>query len=158
MWKGYEVLWPTYERCLVSLSRGGSDATVTREFDLKAKSFVTNGFYLPEAKASVTRTPLVYFEHMQHPQNQFYFWQTYTNRVGENAIFMREIDRDSSRWDSEAGIQQGRTHSLATFLDRARRKTDGRPVRQPIRRVYLDDDVVGIDAEDGGGADRGEHA
>ena len=54
VWKGYEVLWPTYERCLVSLSRAGSDATVTREFDLKAKSFVTNGFYLPEAKSSVT--------------------------------------------------------------------------------------------------------
>jgi hypothetical protein len=56
-------------------------------------------FYLPEAKASVTKTPLIYFMHTAHPQNQFYFWPTYTNRVGENAIFMREIDRDSLRTD-----------------------------------------------------------
>jgi prolyl oligopeptidase len=54
VWKGYEVLYPKYDRCLISLSRGGSDATVVREFDLKTKTFVTNGFYLPEAKSRVT--------------------------------------------------------------------------------------------------------
>lgn len=54
VWKGYDVLYPRYDRCLISLSRGGSDATVTREFDLKTKTFVTNGFYLPEAKSRVT--------------------------------------------------------------------------------------------------------
>jgi prolyl oligopeptidase len=54
IWKGYDVLYPKHDRCLISLSRGGSDATVTREFDLKAKSFVTNGFFLPEAKSRVT--------------------------------------------------------------------------------------------------------
>jgi prolyl oligopeptidase len=53
VWKGYEVLYPTYDRCLVSLSRGGSDATVQREFDLKTKDFVAGGFYLPEAKSDV---------------------------------------------------------------------------------------------------------
>jgi prolyl oligopeptidase len=53
VWKGYQVLYPTYDRCLVSLSRGGSDATVTREFDLKTKEFVPDGFYLPEAKSDV---------------------------------------------------------------------------------------------------------
>jgi prolyl oligopeptidase len=53
VWKGYEVLYPTYDRCLVVLSRGGADASVIREFDLKAKQFVTNGFYLPEAKSAV---------------------------------------------------------------------------------------------------------
>src|SRR6185369_11813718 len=54
VWKGYEVLYPKYDRCLISLSRGGSDATVVREFDLKTKTFVTNGFYLPEAKSRVS--------------------------------------------------------------------------------------------------------
>jgi prolyl oligopeptidase len=52
VWKGYQVLYPTYDRCLVSLSRGGADASVMREFDLKTKQFVTNGFYLPEAKST----------------------------------------------------------------------------------------------------------
>ena len=33
-----------------SLSRGGGDAAVLREFDIAAKAFVSGGFYLPEAK------------------------------------------------------------------------------------------------------------
>ncbi len=35
------------------LSRGGADADVVREFDLEAKAFVKDGFFLPEAKSSV---------------------------------------------------------------------------------------------------------
>ena len=38
-------------RTLMSLSRGGADATVVREFDLTTKSFVEGGFSLPEAKS-----------------------------------------------------------------------------------------------------------
>jgi prolyl oligopeptidase len=53
VWKGFHPLYPDYERCLVLLSRGGADATVTREFDLKTKTFITNGFFLPEAKSDV---------------------------------------------------------------------------------------------------------
>ena len=47
---------PDYRRCLVRLSRGGADAVVTREFDLRAKAFVApedGGFALPEAKGTV---------------------------------------------------------------------------------------------------------
>ncbi|MEO0365633.1 MAG: prolyl oligopeptidase family serine peptidase [Pseudomonadota bacterium] len=36
--------------CLVSLSDGGKDAVVLREFDLQTKAFVTDGFVTPEAK------------------------------------------------------------------------------------------------------------
>jgi len=54
VWKGEHLLYPTYDRCLLSLSRGGADATVIREFDLTTKEFVTNGFYLPEAKNQAT--------------------------------------------------------------------------------------------------------
>jgi len=53
VWKGYNVLEPDYDRCLVGLSRGGADASVFREFDLINKSFVAGGFMLPEAKSSV---------------------------------------------------------------------------------------------------------
>jgi prolyl oligopeptidase len=45
-----------YERCLIEVSRGGADAKVIREFDLKTKQFVTaaqNAFTLPEAKSAV---------------------------------------------------------------------------------------------------------
>ncbi|QOZ55769.1 prolyl oligopeptidase family protein [Bradyrhizobium sp. CCBAU 53338] len=42
-----------YSRVMLSLSRGGSDAVVLREFDAEAKRFVSDGFVLPEAKGSV---------------------------------------------------------------------------------------------------------
>ncbi len=51
VWKGAEVLRPECKRCLVSLSRGGADATVVREFDLETKQFVPDGFSLPESKS-----------------------------------------------------------------------------------------------------------
>ncbi len=50
VWHGSSCLHPDYTRCLVSLSRGGADADVTREFDIPSKSFVADGFYLPESK------------------------------------------------------------------------------------------------------------
>ncbi len=54
VWKGYEILYPTYDRCLLNLSRGGGDAVVVREFDLRTKEFVKDGFTLPEAKSEVS--------------------------------------------------------------------------------------------------------
>ncbi|MDN4051902.1 prolyl oligopeptidase family serine peptidase [Massilia sp. YIM B02763] len=53
VWAGSVKLKPRGDRCLVSLSRGGGDAHVVREFDLAGKSFVADGFVLPEAKSSV---------------------------------------------------------------------------------------------------------
>lgn len=53
VWKGYKVLRPTHDRCVVLISRGGADATVVREFDLTTKTFVAGGFELPEAKMDV---------------------------------------------------------------------------------------------------------
>lgn len=53
VWHGADVLEPDDRLCLVSLSRGGADADVVREFDLETKQFVTGGFTLPEAKSRV---------------------------------------------------------------------------------------------------------
>jgi len=53
VWHGANVLEPDYDRCLISLSRGGADAVVVREFDLNRKEFVAAGFTLPEAKSRV---------------------------------------------------------------------------------------------------------
>ena len=47
------VTTPGSSRAILSLSRGGSDAVTLREFDLGTKSFVANGFTLPEAKGGV---------------------------------------------------------------------------------------------------------
>jgi prolyl oligopeptidase len=48
-----DCLPPEYRRCLVSLSNGGKDARLVREFDLASKAFVADGFELPEAKHGV---------------------------------------------------------------------------------------------------------
>ena len=53
VWAGVRYLEPHGTRCLVSLSRGGGDADVVREFDLETRAFVAGGFVLPEAKSSV---------------------------------------------------------------------------------------------------------
>ena len=45
---------PDEQRCLISLSRGGGDAVVTREFGLGARRFADGGFALAEAKSSST--------------------------------------------------------------------------------------------------------
>jgi prolyl oligopeptidase len=54
VWDGAELLRPDYDRALIGLSRGGADASVTREFDLTTKSFVADGFERPEAKGNLT--------------------------------------------------------------------------------------------------------
>jgi prolyl oligopeptidase len=53
VWKGASVLPGTHERAILSLSRGGSDAVVLREFDLASKAFAAGGFSLPQAKGDV---------------------------------------------------------------------------------------------------------
>jgi prolyl oligopeptidase len=53
VWGGAACFGPAYERCLVSLSRGGADAKVVREFDMPGRRFVRGGFALPEAKSSI---------------------------------------------------------------------------------------------------------
>jgi prolyl oligopeptidase len=65
VWKGQVIYYPLDhtlepELVLLCLSRGGSDAQVIREFNIKTKEFVLlpseggKGFYLPEAKSQVS--------------------------------------------------------------------------------------------------------
>jgi hypothetical protein len=52
-------------------------------------------FYLPEARASVRQTPLVYCRSSAVPENQFYFWPGYTPRKSENAIYVLQLSREN---------------------------------------------------------------
>jgi prolyl oligopeptidase len=54
VFKGADCLPPNYERCMVALSPGGSDAAVYREFDVATRAWVAGGFSLPLAKSSVS--------------------------------------------------------------------------------------------------------
>lgn len=51
VWAGAHVIYPEYTRALVSLSRGGSDAAILREYDMATREFIDDGFALPEAKS-----------------------------------------------------------------------------------------------------------
>jgi len=53
VWAGASCLEPDYNHCLISLSRGGADARVVREYDLAKREFMKDGFTLPEAKSQV---------------------------------------------------------------------------------------------------------
>ena len=50
VFKGADCLAPDETRCLISLSDGGKDAVVLREFDTSTRRFVDGGFSLPEGK------------------------------------------------------------------------------------------------------------
>ncbi len=54
-WVDSGIVWlsPQDQTCLVGLSDGGEDAHIYREFNLKTKQFVKNGFTLPKAKSDV---------------------------------------------------------------------------------------------------------
>lgn len=54
VFKGAGGLYPEYNKFLVSLSKGGGDAVIIKEFDVRTKSFVENGFYIPEAKGGAS--------------------------------------------------------------------------------------------------------
>jgi len=53
VYKGRTCLGPAFTRCLVHLSKGGSDAVEIRELDLREGNFVTGGFFIAEAKTRV---------------------------------------------------------------------------------------------------------
>ncbi|HXY65443.1 MAG TPA: prolyl oligopeptidase family protein [Mycobacterium sp.] len=54
VWAGANVIEPDHTRALISLSRGGSDAAIVREFDMATRGFVDGGFALPEAKSGTS--------------------------------------------------------------------------------------------------------
>ncbi len=53
VFEGANCLQPAYDRCLVGLSDGGTDALTWREFDMGTRQFIKDGFVSPEAKARV---------------------------------------------------------------------------------------------------------
>lgn len=54
VWDGASILRPGYARALIGLSRGGADASVTREFDMSRREFLKDGFNRTEAKGNIS--------------------------------------------------------------------------------------------------------
>ena len=53
VWSGAMLRPLANDRAIVHLSRGGGDAIALREFDVETRTFVDDGFVLPEAKSGV---------------------------------------------------------------------------------------------------------
>jgi prolyl oligopeptidase len=54
VYKGFDGLYPNYDRFLVNLSNGGGDAITVKEFDAVKKEFIKGGYEMPEAKGSLS--------------------------------------------------------------------------------------------------------
>lgn len=50
VFKGASGLCPNYNKFLVSLSKGGGDAVIIKEFNADTKSFMKMGFRFPKQK------------------------------------------------------------------------------------------------------------
>jgi hypothetical protein len=68
-----------------------------------------------------------------------------------------EVDGDALQREGVARIGQRRANALAALFHGALRQPHGRERRQAVRDVGLHVHEVGVDAEDGGGADAREH-
>ena len=68
-----------------------------------------------------------------------------------------EIHGDASWRYCESGVSQRRPDAIAALLHCRRGQTDERPLWQPVGYVNFDEDIDGIDAEDGGGLCGGKH-
>ena len=94
-------------------------------------------FYLPQARAGLKSTPLVYCIDSDEPENQFYFWPEYNyraSRKGENAIFVSELDP----YALESGWPwKWLTHQKISYADTA-------PARPPfaLKRIASEFETV----------------
>ncbi|WP_337268640.1 prolyl oligopeptidase family serine peptidase [Oryzifoliimicrobium ureilyticus] len=53
VWRGASSQHGHYDRAILFLSRGGGDAVTLREYDVDSRSFVGDGFNLPEGKSGI---------------------------------------------------------------------------------------------------------
>lgn len=54
VFEGADCYGAPSDRCMIELSRGGTDASVFREFSLTDRVFIDEGFLVPDAKSSVS--------------------------------------------------------------------------------------------------------
>jgi 4-amino-4-deoxy-L-arabinose transferase-like glycosyltransferase/membrane-associated phospholipid phosphatase len=89
-------------------------------------------FYIPEAKAHLLDHPLVFSETTKVPMNQFYFWPGYTNRTGQNAIYIRELDLNNTN-DTDVSVTMQAEFDSATNIGSVLAMHQG----QPVHRVAI---------------------
>lgn len=94
VYKGSTGLYPDYNRFMVFLSKGGKDAVVMREYDVKTRSFLNDGFSLPEAKGNAS----YYDENTLIVATDF----------GDNSLTSSGYPRQVKLWKRGTDIKQAR--------------------------------------------------
>jgi prolyl oligopeptidase len=126
IWKGAATLPGTHDRAMLSLSRGGADAVVLREFDLTTRAFVAGGgvdggFTAPEAKGGVAwldRDTLVLTSALGGATTSGYartvrLWRRGTDPADAPVIFSVAEDRLAAG----AGVDRTVTPARIWFVD-----------------------------------------
>jgi prolyl oligopeptidase len=146
VYEGTDCLAPDYARCIVTLSRGGSDAAVRREYDLDARAFMADGFALPEAKASMawlSEDEVLVGTSTDGSTDSGYpirtrLWQRGTALADAPVVFEGE-ESDVGVWpfsiyDQESGEHLGGIVRAVTFYDSEHhlRQADGTFARLPF--------------------------
>ena len=130
VWAGSSCVYPSYDRCLIGLSRGGADAAVRREFDMETREFVEGGFELPESKSYLSfrdRDSVFYgpaFEADQMTTSEYprrvYIWERGTERTDAELVFEGEVNdvlvTGLRLWDSDTPYDM--VLRLPTFFTR----------------------------------------
>ncbi len=147
VWQGSNCLSPDYRRCIITLSDGGQDASVRREFDLETRTFVEDGFISPEAKGGISwvdeNTVLFGFATTEENSTTsgypvaVYRWERGTS--WEDATEILRGDReDVGVFAFRAEDNAGNTYLMASEADTFFETTwwylpeDGEPVSLPI--------------------------
>jgi prolyl oligopeptidase len=111
VYAGMSCLYPDENLCLVSLSRGGADAAVVREFDMRTMKFVEGGFELPEAKSSVSWVD----------ENTVFVGTDF----GEGSLTTSGYPRVAKRWQRGTPLEEaeiifeGKVDSVGTWASRS---------------------------------------
>ena len=101
-------------RCLIRLSRGGTDASVLREFSLETKAFIDSGFHLPESKAGASWLDEDTLLTSYSPVEEEYTTSGYprTVRVWQRGTSLEDIPPLFSGQVTDVAVWQRRLHHV----------------------------------------------
>lgn len=136
---------PKSTRCMLELSRGGTDASVMREYDLQTRSFVEGGFELPEAKSEVSMidedTLLVSTDRGEGSLTEAGYPRTVGIWTRGQALADVQVALEGEKSDvAVGGWSESHGKRKEVFLSRGmtfytselHRMVDGKPVRLPV--------------------------
>ncbi|MGJ3231845.1 MAG: prolyl oligopeptidase family serine peptidase [Oceanicaulis sp.] len=151
VWRGANCLAPDYNRCMITLSDGGSDAAVMREWDMETRSFVEDGFTIPETKGSAawidedTLLVATALDPAEATQSGYPFvvkrWER-GSPIEEAAEVIRGEESNVGVWPARFETEDGTAYMLATQAESFFESVywylpdgaAGEPVRMPLPR------------------------